>query len=431
MTQATGTHRGSFVEKSPVFYGWIVWIVATLGLLASAPGQSFTVSLFFDSFIEDFSLTRTTVSALYGLGTFLASLSLTWVGRQIDLHGNRTVSVVIGILFAVSLILWSFVGGPLALLIGFIAIRGLGQGALTMVNMTVVAQWFWRKRGRVMSLSLVAFGLFQAVYVPWLQRMLETYHWRQVWIILGIGVVLMVVPLSWLLMRNRPEEYDLLPDGAELAAHQQQEKDFPEDNWSLGEVMRTPIFWIFIFGRAISPAWGTGLIIHQVSIFENLGHTARTAAETYGLMTLVVAAASIMFGYLVDRMRASYVLVMQLTALITAMIFATFMTEAWMLIIYAAAFGLVMGGGGVFDNAVWVNLFGRLNQGSIRGFVTTTLVTGTAIGPLVFGLSYDLAGSYAPILWLGVILALIPLGLSFFVNKPRRRPSVASLLSKD
>ncbi|MEL7436261.1 MAG: hypothetical protein AAFN11_20135, partial [Chloroflexota bacterium] len=62
----------------------------------------------------------------------------------------------------------------------------------------------------------------------------------------------------------------------------------------------------------------------------------------------------------------------------------------FLLLLYALTFGIMMGGGGVFDGAVWVNLFGRAHQGAIRGFVSTALVTGTAIGPILFGLSFDL-----------------------------------------
>lgn len=80
---ATKTDR--LVSRSPIFYGWIVWVIATLGFVASSPGQSFSVSLFFDHFIADLGLTRTAVSALYSAGTLAAALSLTFIGRWVDL----------------------------------------------------------------------------------------------------------------------------------------------------------------------------------------------------------------------------------------------------------------------------------------------------------------------------------------------------------
>jgi len=224
--------QSKLVQRSPIFYGWVVWFVATIGLSATAPGQSFSVSLFIDHYITDFGLDRTSVSALYGLGTFLAALSLTWVGRRIDRHGNRLMSVFIALVTA-----------------GFI---------------------------------LVA-------------------------------------------------------------------------------------------------------------------------------------------GWLVDRLRPGLVVMIQMLGLIAACVLAMIMTSPALLFVYTAAYGVFMGLGSVFDGTVWVNLFGRQHQGAIRGFVATTGVMGTSIGPIIFGLSYDYLDSYAPALWLGVSLSVIALVLALIVKAPVRR----------
>ncbi len=427
MLTTTKLPRASIVNRSPVYYGWVVWAVATLGTIATAPGQSFTVSLFIDHFITDFNLDRTTVSGLYSLGTFIAALGLTWVGRKIDRYGNRSSAMVIGILFTAVLLAWTFVAGPIGLLLGFIAIRGLGQGSLSLVSSTVVAQWFRTKRGFVMSLTVIAFSLFQRFYVPWLQVMLEQYDWRQVWIVLGIGVAVTVLPLTWLLMRDRPEDFGLLPDGLQKPAEPTDDTpvevvaDF-EDNWTLSEAIRTPIFWIFIGARLLPPAWTTGLVLHQISIFGRLGYEPHIVAEVYGSMAVLAAFTSLGAGFVIDRLNPARFMAFQQAGLILTMYMAMVMTESWMLMVYALGMAIVMGSGGVFDGAVWVNLFGRQHQGAIRGFVTTGLVIGSAIGPILFGLSYDVLGGYEPVLWLGIGLSLISIVASFFARKPQHSP---------
>ena len=422
ITSASTPKARGIVGASPVYYGWIVLIVATLGVIATAPGQSFTVSLFIDHFIQDFGLSRTMVSALFSGGTFIASLSLTFVGKLIDRLGNRVMIVVIAALFATVLVLFSLVNGPITLFFAFLGIRMLGQGSLGLVNTTVVAEWFNNLRGRVMSIVFVSFALFQAAYVPFLQRTLEVTDWRTVWIYLGIAVAIVVIPIAWLFMRNTPEEFGLLPDGEVFSAESNDANAvLAESGWQLSEVVKNVTFWTFVFGRIISPAWGTGLILHQISIFEELGHDGATAASTYALITIFTAVYSIDFGILVDRLRPGVIMALQLGALITAMILAMYMTTPYLLWAYALAFGIMMGGGGAFDGAVWVNLFGRKHQGAIRGFVSTTLVTGTAIGPILFGLSLDLTGSYSPVLWVGVALAAIGLIGALIVPLPERK----------
>lgn len=414
--------RRSIVNSSPVYYGWVVWFVAMIGVMATSPGQSFSVSLFLDHFIADFGLDRTTASSLYGAGTFIAALTLTWVGRKLDLHGNRRMGVIVGLLFAIVLVLCSFINGPIMLLFAFVGIRGLGQGSLSLVSSTSIANWFMLRRGRMMAILSLGFALFQGLYVNGLRILLETMDWRQVFVLLGIGVGVVTIPLFGFLMRNTPEEFGLLPDNEPVKKKKRDDvTELDEDNWTLSEAMRTPILWIFLFAKLLPSAWGTGLILHQVSLFGDLNHSAQTVTETYALMALFSAGSSLLAGYLIDRFKPSYVVALQMGAMLIACILATLMTETWLLIVYALSFGLVMGVGGVFDGAVWANLYGRKYQGEIRGFVFTSGVIGSAVGPAIFGLSFDYAGGYAFALWVGVILCGLALVMSLLTPEPKRK----------
>jgi len=417
--------RSRLVSASPVYFGWIIWLVALVGAICSSPGQSFSVSLFMDAFIEDFGLDRTTVSGLYGAGTFAASLSLTWTGRQIDSRGNRRVGAAIGLLFSIVLVLASLINGPVMLFFAFAGMRGLGQGGLTLVSSTALANWFQHRRGRMMSLLALAFALFQGVYINLLRLLLEALDWRQVMVVLGVGVAALAVPSFGLLMRNRPEQYGLLPDNETAGDDLQGDKRTDaEDNWTLREAMRTPILWIFILARMLPSAWGTGLILHQVSIFSVLGHSAQVATETFALISLFAAASALLAGYLIDRFKPSFVVALQMLALLCACALAMMMRETWQLVVYGLAFGLGMGIGYVFDGAVWPNLFGRQFQGEIRGFVYTSSVIGSAIGPALFGLSFDSSGGYAPALWLGAALSLALLLAALLTPPPRRKSPI-------
>ena len=411
------------VAASPIYYGWIVWLVAVIGAICSSPGQSYSVSLFMDFFIEDFGLDRTTVSSLYGAGTFIASLSLTWVGRQIDHWGNRRMGSAIGLAFGCVLVLCSLITGPIMLFFAFIAIRGLGQGSLVLSSSTAVTNWFRFRRGRMMALLALALALFQGLYVNLLRLLLETMDWRQVYIVLGLGVAALVIPAFALLMRDKPEDHGLTPDNVARESDDVMTPD--EDNWTLAEAIRTPMLWVLMLSRMLPSAWGTGLILHQVSLFAGLNHSAQVATETFALVSLFTAGASLLAGYLVDRLKASYIVVLQMLALFAATVLAMSMRDTPLLVAYALAFGVGMGIGYVFDGAVWPNLFGRKYQGQIRGFVYTATIIGSAIGPALFGLSHDYAGGYDLVLWLGAALCFVVLALAIVTPQPKRRAQAA------
>ncbi len=414
--------RSRLVSASPVYYGWIIWLIALIAVNCSAPGQSFSVSLFMDYFIDDFGLDRSTVSSLYGAGTFVASLGLTWIGRQIDRLGNRRVGTAVSALFALVLALSSLITGPVTLFLAFVGLRGLGQGGLTLVGTTAVADWFRLRRGRMMALAALSFALFQGLYVNLLRLLLEAHGWRPVFVMLSLFVAVVVLPAIALFMRDKPEQFGLKPDSA---AKTISDIDLAgEDNWRLGEALRTPMLWVCLGARMLASAWLTGLILHQVSIFAELGHKAQVVTETYALLSLVAGGAALLGGLLIDRFKPTLTLIVKLLALFAAAVLATFMRESWQLIAYALTFGLVIGIGYVFDGAVWTNLFGREFQGEIRGFVFAALVIGSAVGPALFGISYDYAGGYAPALWLGAGLSALMLFMALLVKSPRRATTI-------
>ena len=307
---------------------------------------------------------------------------------------------------------------PLALLLMFIIMRAVGLGPLWIANSTVLAQWFRSRRGRVFSITVIVTWLFQGFYVPFMQELLTTMSWRQIWQLLGLLVGLVVVPLVWLLLRNRPESYGLLPDGrvsTDEALTAQQ-----EDNWTLAEARRTAVFRVFVLGRMLTPAVGSALILHQVSIFNSLGYDARIAAQTFGMLSVVAAGMSIFAGMLADRLRPGHLMALQIATSVSVLVLAATMTSPWLLVLYALAFGSNIALGGIFDNTVWANLFGREHLGEIRGLIGTLMSAGVAIGPVMFGWCFDTFGDYNLMYLLFIGLLLVQLVLAWLVPMPHR-----------
>jgi MFS transporter, OFA family, oxalate/formate antiporter len=135
------------IERSPVFYGWIILVVGTLGIMMTTPGQTVGVAVFVDSLVEDLGVSRANVSLMYTLGTLAGALLLTFGGRLLDRHGPRVGIVVIASLFALSCVWMGIVTNLFTLFIGFTLIRSLGQGALMLASQHVINVWFVRRPG--------------------------------------------------------------------------------------------------------------------------------------------------------------------------------------------------------------------------------------------------------------------------------------------
>lgn len=413
------------VERSTIFYGWIVWAAATLGTVASSPGQSFAVSLFFDHFIADLGLTRTTVSALYSAGTLLSALALTYVGRTIDRVGNRRAGAVISLGLALALGLLSLVQGPVLLLVGFLLIRGLGQGSLTLNSSNVIARWFRRRRGSAMAITSFIFTLSQGAIVTGLTLLIDAIGWRSSLRVEALVVGLVVLPLLAIFLRDRPEAFGLEPDGDTVIEPDALDPaDAPpvEAAYTLRQAMRTPIFWVCLLIPTLNAAMVTGVIIHQISLFEVVGHGPEVAVQTFSLAATVAAVVTLIAGPLTNRVRPQWMAAAQMLLLGAAMALAPIMVNRPLTIAYGLAMGGLMGIWPVFNGVIWPNLYGRKHDGEIRGLSQTTAVAGSAAAPILFSLSFDAGGNYNIALWAGVGIAAAIFVASLLVKVPPLLP---------
>ena len=150
----------AIINRTPFYYGWIVMLAGTVGLIMSSPGQTYAISIFIDYFITDLGISRGMVSTLYAAGTLTAAMALPWVGRQIDKRVLRFVVATIATLFGLACIYMGTVQNAAMLLVGFILLRMLGQGSLSLASTYFINQWWARRRGTVLGISGVMMAIF-------------------------------------------------------------------------------------------------------------------------------------------------------------------------------------------------------------------------------------------------------------------------------
>ncbi len=421
--------QSRLVHAMPFFYGWVILAAGTLGLVMTSPGQTYAISIFIEHFIGDLGLSRSYVSTLYMIGTVSASFAMPVVGRQIDRHGSRAMIVLITIVFGLACLYMGLVQNALMLCLGFFALRALGQGSLSLVSRIVVNQWWVRRRGFAIGIVGMSYALIgRAGFPVMINALIPVYGWRGTYSILGILLLLVMLPLGWLFVRNRPEDYGLWPDGQPPAASQTDQPQQPvwakqatwvEEHWTLAEVLRLPVFWLLSAGFSSISALNTGLTFHIVSIYVDNGLTPTIAASSFVPIALTSAVVQLGSGVLVDRFPAQVLLAMSLFLHALLLAIAPYLRSVEM----ALAFGVIMGTASglqqTIGNSIWAMYFSRRHLGSITGATTTISVASSAMGPMLFGIARDLWGSYTFIL---LTSATLPLALGIAILCLGQRP---------
>lgn len=397
------------------FYGWRMVVFASIALALTGPGQTFGVSVFVDPMIQDLGISRTQISTAYLMGTLIGALALPWIGQSIDRFGVRRTMAVIGLLFSIMLMSMSLVSNFVGLTAGFIGIRMMGQGALSLVATTAVALWFTRKRGLAMGIVSAAGGVGMTLVPLAGERLIFGMGWRTAWLIEGLVVLVVVVPLALLAIRNRPSDIGQHVDGDPAP---------PEGGaevWGVtrAEALRTGFFWLVTAAVATVSLLTTAVVFHQIDLLGSRGLTPTEAASNFIPQTVATLIATLGIGALADRISPRAVLAASMAMMAIGLVLGVIAAPG----LLAISFGMLIGASGgairVVEATELPRYFGTLHIGAIRGVVTSVGIAGAALGPLLFSLFHDVTGDYSAVLLSSLVLPLAVIVGAFLVRLPR------------
>ncbi|MFD2627830.1 MFS transporter [Oceanobacillus kapialis] len=400
-------------------------MIAGLGVFFSGPGQTYSNSAFIDAYIADFGWSRSEVSGIYSAATLVAGLIMMFVGRFIDRFGPRFMMVTIGTIFAIACFWNSVVSSIWMLAIGFFLIRLLGQGSMSLIPNTLVAQWFIKKRG--FAFSLMTLGSFlSAMLFPIVNTwLINTWDWRFAWQFWGILLLVIFVPIALFGVRNKPEDVGLEPDGFGAKKGQPSKPilgatsvQAATEDWTLQEARRTRAFWAILVCVGIPAMVNTGITFHIISIFGSNELSPAVAAMVLSLMAVVGIPMSFVSGFITDRIPTNYLLTAIFIIEIMLLLMLLVTNNFFMAVLFGTVWGIANGLERIALNVIWPNYFGRKYIGSINGVGVTVVVIGSSLGPLPFGVGYDFFHNYTLVLLLTIIFPAIGVISSLVAKKP-------------
>lgn len=243
----------------------------------------------------------------------------------------------------------------------------------------------------------------------------STFDWfpsiivRTILLVVAIGVLGVVI-------RKRRQELETSND--QMPISEQDEEEDHEVSWTLKEAMKTRAFWVVLFCVSIPALTNTGITFHLVSIAETKGFSLEIAAFVLSLMAIIGFPVTFISGYLADKVKVNYILSGMFAIHIVAITTLYFVSSATGAIIYGVIWGFAHGFERIALSIVWPNYFGRTHLGSIKSLAQSTMVVGSALGPIPFGYFFAWYGGYQEILLLVLILPIIAMILAIFSPAP-------------
>ena len=350
----------------------------------------------------------------YALATIPYSITCTLStmvsGYLFQKFGYKKSAIASLILITVSLVLtatcktlWGFCFSKI--------LMGMGYGAcFTAGAVRIVKDWFFKHQGLVVGLVSMSSGLGGSLLTVILAALIEDYNWRTANMVMA--VVMAVITLSYLLLRNRPEEMGLRPYGFGEQPKNKKKARQEDHSWpgfSFQELLRHPLFYVMCAATLISCVMlylTSGVVIPH---FQDQGFSPADAAMYQSVYMLALAVAKLLCGALCDKIGPKPVTIICMTAdpvlcYVGILLFAAGLCMSSIMIPLLAA-----------------PLFGYQACLSVNGIFLAMASLASIFSSPISNLFYDRLGSYCPVFRVAAIVNGIMIAVYFLMFAMAKR----------
>jgi MFS family permease len=272
--------------------------------------------------------------------------------------------------------------------------------------MTAVGNWFRDKVGIASGIAISGFGL-GGILLPVVSRLVDTYDWRRTMIIIAIGTLATILPLSFV-FRHKPEQYGYLPDGRVKSQITPDTNQSPTQSTKMSQIIKSSVFWRIALAFTTHMILVGSTITHVMPYLSSIGVDRSTSSFIAMAIPLMSIGGRLTFGWLGDRFDRKRVAIGAFIMMSMGMLCFSLISNAglWLLVPFLILFGIGYGGSNVTRASLTREYFGRSSFGTIFGFIVGINMMGSIAGSPLAGWVFDTWGSYQSI-WL--IYACLPI----------------------
>lgn len=394
------------IAKPKFFYGWWIVAVSLIVLFITLGLSAYSFGVFFAPLTTEFGWSRATLSAAMSIFLLAWGLACPLVGRLTDRYGSRRLMIAGTIALGASFCLLSLISAlwHLYLLYAFVGVASATCSEIP--TSTAVSNWFKKKRGIAMGIASTGMGFGGLFLAPSISYLILGFGWRATFFIMGLLTWAVMIPLVALIMRTRPQEIGLLPDGersldgAKAGESLTQRssattgKNSNQNERPVATSIRTKELWLTGFVFSLISFGIMSVITHQVPFIVDMGIPLNTAATTLGLAAGMGVLGKLIFGYFADRFSPKWVILTCIALQAGGMVILLQSRSLEMVWAFVIVFGLAMGGANTLRPLVIGEFFGMDSFARNFGITEAMRRFGAAAGPFMAGYIFDITGSY-------------------------------------
>lgn len=419
--------------RLPFYYGWMIVAVVFVTMAIGVNART-AFSLLFPPIISEFGWDRGVTAGAFSFGFIVSAAMSPLIGRLMDRTGPRGVMELGVVLMGGGMLLAPLTTQPWHLYLTLGVLVGAGSVCLGYSGQSLfVPNWFVRRRGLALGIAFAGVGVGSVTLLPWVQLMIEQTGWKTACTAMGMLIIVVLAPIN-LLLRKRPEDIGLLPDGdpAPTATSAKPVSNIVDPvwantDWTLSLAMRTARFWWIAIGYFCGLYIWYAVQVHQTKFLLDIGFSPTVGVWALGVVSLLGIPGQIWLGHLSDRIGRESVWAIACLGFaicFAALVALKYAPSLWLVYLMVFTQGALGYGLTSVMGPVVLEIFQGKHYGSIFGTIMLAALAGGAAGPWATGLLHDFTGSYTIAFAVGIAVSLLS-ALAIFQASPGKVRAVA------
>ncbi|WP_345944788.1 MFS transporter [Variovorax sp. dw_954] len=363
---------------------WWIVLGSVLGLIVgNVTVLQFSTSVLMKPIMAEFGWNRSVLSAAVMLGSFCAAAATPFVGRLIDKHGVKPITLLAISFFALSTAAMSLAPAAAPVFIGMFCVLGVfsgGQAPLPYAKS--IAGAFDRRRGLAMGIAMTGVGLGTALIPKLAQLYLDNFGWRGAYVALGATVFVIAFPAVALFLSEPTARRGALTSAMLPGLEARQ-------------VVRTTNFWVLSFVFLCIPIVANGIIVHLAPLLTDRGIPAQQAVSIFASIGASLIVGRLACGYFLDRFFAPHVAIAFIVIPALGVITLLASSDPVLTTVGAVMVGIGLGAEVDLIGYLQSRYFGLRAFGQVYGYLFAIFTVGTGLGPFVMAATFDATGSYS------------------------------------
>ncbi|MFZ4826896.1 MAG: MFS transporter [Phototrophicaceae bacterium] len=403
-----------------VYYGWYIALVLAITETISYGVIYYSFSVFITSMEAELAWSRTEITGAFSLALLISGLMAYPIGWWVDRHGARGLMSVGAV-------------GATALLIALSRVQTLPMYYLIWVGLgvcaemlwyepafTVLAVWFRERRSQAMAIVTFTAGLASTIFLPLATYLLTQLGWRGATFVLALLLGAVNFPLHALVLRRRPSDLGLLPDGHALPA----DSTLPPahtQGMSVRDALRTATYWQILLAFGLAGVAMSATRVHFIPYLVSNGTNATTAASIAGMIGLMQVAGRVIYTPLESRFSFQRMAIIVFGMLMVSVVMLLLGSSMVWVFAFVGLYGMGVGAITLVRPTFLAELYGSAHYGQISSIQSALLTPLTTLAPVGAGWLFDRFQNYQGMLWISLgFLVAATFTLLFIQPHPAR-----------